>query len=244
MIYLTVPIIPQTHSENFNMKFRTIRARAAKRKGGESNLFNLLPKISSKKKLKGLGNDRYLAMMTKVVNQAGFSWKVIENKWPEFEEAFFSFDTDKLVLLSPEQWEGYLTDRRVVRNGQKINALQKNLFFVLEVIREYGSFGNFIANWPSSDQIGLMEYLKKHGGRLGGNSGMYFLRRMGKDSFILSRDVIAVLKSIGLEIADRPASKRDLRNIQDQFNAWHEESGLPLSHLSRIAACSVGENFL
>ena len=169
MICLTVPIIPLNHSEKFSMKFRTIRARAAKRKGGESNLLNLLPKVSSKKKLKGLGNDRYLAMMTKVVNQAGFSWKVIENKWPEFEEAFFSFDTDKLVLLSPEQWEGYLTDRRVVRNGQKISALQKNLFFVLEVIREYGSFGNFIANWPSSDQIGLMEYLKKHGGRLGGN---------------------------------------------------------------------------
>ena len=108
---------------------------------------NLLPKVSSKKKLQGLGNDRYLAMMTKVVNQAGFSWKVIENKWPEFE-AFFSL-IDKLVLLSPEQWEGYLTDRRVVRNGQKISALQKNLFFVLEAIREYGSFGNFTANWYS-----------------------------------------------------------------------------------------------
>ena len=91
--------------------------------------------------------------MTKVVNQAGFSWKVIENKWPEFEEAFFGFDPEKLALVSPEQWEGYLSDRRVVRNGQKINALQKNLFFVLEVIREYRSFGNFIANWPSSDPV-------------------------------------------------------------------------------------------
>ena len=244
MICLTVPIIPQLHSEKLSMKFSTLKARAVKRKGGESNLLNLLPRVSSKDKLKGLGNDRYLAMMTKVVNQAGFSWRVIDNKWPEFEEAFFGFDTDKLVLLSPEQWEGYLSDRRVVRNGQKITALQKNLFFVLEIIREYGSFGNFIANWPSSDQIGLMDYLKKHGGRLGGNSGMYFLRRMGKDCFILSRDVIVVLKSIGLEIADRPTSKRDFRRVQDQFNVWHEESGLPMSHLSRIAACSVGENFL
>ena len=244
MICLTGQTTPQIHSKNFWMRFKNIRARAAKRKGSDANLVKLLPKVSSQQKLKTLGNDRYLAMMTKVVNQAGFSWKVIENKWPEFEEAFFGFDPEKLALVSPEQWEGYLSDRRVVRNGQKINALQKNLFFVLEISREYGSFGSFVAGWPSSDQIGLMEYVKKHGGRLGGNSGMYFLRRMGKDCFILSRDVIVVLKSVGLEIAGRPSSKRDLRKIQDQFNAWHDESGLPLSHLSRIAACSVGENFL
>ena len=225
------------------MKFTSIKARAKKRKG-EARLAQLMPEISSQEHLKLLGDDRYLAMMTKVINQAGFSWRVIEKKWHEFEEAFFGFDTEKLVLVSPEQWESYLSDRRVVRNGQKINALQKNLFFVLEISREYGNFGNFIASWPSTDQIGLMEYLKKHGGRLGGNSGMYFLRRVGKDCFILSRDVIAVLKTAGLEIASRPTSKRDLRKIQDQFNVWHEETGLPMSHLSRTAACSVGENFL
>ena len=59
------------------MRFKNIRARAAKRKGSDANLVKLLPKVSSQEKLKTLGNDRYLAMMTKVVNQAGFSWKVI-----------------------------------------------------------------------------------------------------------------------------------------------------------------------
>lgn len=101
-----------------------------------------------------------------------------------------------------------------------------------------------MANWPVVNQIGLMEYLKKHGSRLGGNSGMYFLRRVGKDGFILSKDVVVTLKSTGLDIAERPTSQRDLKKVQDQFNEWHEETKLPFSHLSRIAACSVGENFL
>ena len=157
------------------MKFVQIRARAEKRKG-VVGLKKLLPKNLAPKKLEFLGDGRYLAMMTKVVNQAGFSWKVIENKWPEFEEAFFKFDPNKLGLLSPEQWEAYTADRRVVRNWQKIRALRENVFFIQETVREFGSFGKFMAKWPATNQIGLMDYLKSNGSRLGGNSGMYFLR--------------------------------------------------------------------
>ncbi|MEC7766189.1 MAG: DNA-3-methyladenine glycosylase I, partial [Pseudomonadota bacterium] len=58
------------------------------------------------------------------------------------------------------------------------------------------------------------------------------------------RDVVVTLKSVGLDIAEQPSSKRDLKKVQDQFNAWREETGLPYSHLSRIVACSVGENYL
>lgn len=224
--------------------FTKILERAEKRKGGSAALKKLLPKVSSRKKLVETGDDRFLAMMTKCINQAGFSWKIIENKWPQFEEAFFNFDLGKLGLLSSEQWEAYASDRRVVRNWQKIKALQENVFFVQEESRKNGSFGNFIAAWPASDQIGLMAYFKQHGSRLGGQSALWFLRNAGKDCFILSRDVIVVLNGVGLDIAEKPASQRDLKKVQAQFNAWHEETGLPYSHLSRIAACSVGENYL
>ena len=204
----------------------------------------LLPKVVSKKKLASLGDDCILSMMTKCINQAGFSWKVVENKWPEFEEAFFAFDLRKLGLLSPEQWEAYASDRRVVRNWQKIKALQENVFFVQEESRQHGGFGKFLADWAASDQIGLMAHLKKHGSRLGGQSALWFLRRIGKDCFMLSQDVVVTLKATGLDIAESPSSKRDLKKVQDQFNIWHDETGLPYSHLSRIAACSVGENYL
>ncbi|PCJ28730.1 MAG: 3-methyladenine DNA glycosylase [SAR86 cluster bacterium] len=225
-------------------KFNKIRERAEKRKGGATGLKKLLPKFATKKKLAAVGDDRYLAMMTKTINQAGFSWKVIENKWPEFEEAFFGFKLNKLSLLSPEQWEAYTSDRRVVRNWQKIKALQENVYFVMEESRKHGSFGKFLADWPASDQVGLMLYLKKNGSRLGGQSALWFMRRVEKDCFILSRDVVVALNGTGLDIAEKPSSQRDLKKIQEQFNSWHEKTGLPYSHLSRILACSVGENFL
>jgi len=225
-------------------KFDKILQQAEKRKGGAAALKKLLPKVASKKKLMVTGDDRFLAMMTKVINQAGFSWIVIENKWPQFEEAFFGFNPSKLGLLSPEQWEAYTSDRRVVRNWQKIKALQENVYFVQEESRKHGGFGKFLADWPADDQIGLMAYLKKHGSRLGGQSALWFLRTMGKDCFILSKDVVLTLKHAGLDISDNPTSQKDLRQVQQAFNTWHAETGLPYSHLSRIAACSIGENYL
>ena len=224
--------------------FEDIRLRAESRKGGARALKAMLPTVATKKQLIELGDDRYLAMMTKSINQAGFSWKVIENKWPSFEEAFLGFDPRKLSYLSPEQWEAFTSDKRVVRNWQKIKALQDNVFFVQDESRRSGGFGQFIADWPVEDQIGLMAYLKKHGSRLGGQSALWFLRRVGKDCFIPARDVAVLLRSIGLDIAENPASKRDLTKIQAQFKEWHAETGLPYSHLSRIAACSVGDNYL
>ena len=224
--------------------FDAILSRAEQRKGGAAGLKKLLPQVARHGELRKLGDDRYLAMMTKCINQAGFSWKVIEKKWPEFEEAFHGFDPRTLGFLSPEQWEAYASDRRVVRNWQKIKALQENVFFVQAIAREHGSFGAWLAAWPLEDQVGLMAYLKKHGSRLGGQTAVWFLRRVGKDCFICSRDVVTVLRSVGLDIAEQPTSKRDLLKVQEQFLLWRQETGLPLSHLSRIAACSVGESYL
>lgn len=224
-------------------KFAEIQKVAEFRKGGSQGLMDLLPKICSKKALAAKGDDRFLAMMAKAINQAGFSWKVIEKKWPQFEEAFFGFDIGKLVMLPPDKWEAYTQDARVVRNWQKIQAVRDNTYFIAEEANKHGSFATFIAEWPETDQIGLMAYLKKHGSRLGGQSALWFLRYVGKDCFIPTRDVVLALQHAGVDIPENPTAKRDLKKIQEAFNSWQEESGLPFTHISKIAAYSVGENY-
>ena len=87
-----------------------------------------------------------------------------------------------------------------------------------------------------------MAYLGKHGSRLGGATGRYFLRWLGWDTFMIGGDMAAALRDAGLDIAETPNSKRDLARIQMQLNAWREETGLPYAHLSRILALSIGEN--
>jgi 3-methyladenine DNA glycosylase Tag len=223
--------------------FKTIRARAARRKGGEAALTALLPKVASPKALATLGDDRMLAEMTKRVFSAGFVWSVIEAKWPGFEAAFLGFAPKRLLGKPDEFWERLAGDKRIVRNPQKIMAVRANARFVADVAEEHGSFGRFLALWPADDQVGLTDLLARRGARLGGHTGQYFLRFIGKDCFVISTDVVACLRDAGLDISDRPSSKTDLRKIQDQFNAWARETRLPYTHLSRICALSIGENY-
>ena len=223
--------------------FKTIRQRAAKRKGGDAALVALLPKVPSQKALARLADDRVLAEMTKRIFSAGFVWSVIEKKWPGFEAAFLGFEPARLLLQPDEFWEGLAGDKRIVRHPQKIMAVRDNARFLADIAREHGSFGKFLAQWPVSDQVGLLDVLGKRGARLGGRSGQYFLRFIGKDCFVTSADAVACLRDAGLEISENPTSKKDLEKIQDQFNAWAEETGLPLTHLSRICAMSIGENY-
>lgn len=222
--------------------FKTIRARAEKRKGGAEALARLLPPRPDPEALRKLSDDRALAEMTRRVFSAGFAWSVIESKWPGFEQAFLGFEPARLAFEPDEFWEKLTQDARIVRNGAKIGSVRANARFVVDVAREHGSFGAFLAGWPPSDEAGLLELLAKRGSRLGGNTGQMLLRFLGYDAFVTSRDVAACLRDAGLDIAEAPTSKRDLLRIQEQFNAWAKETGLPYTHLSRICALSIGEN--
>jgi 3-methyladenine DNA glycosylase Tag len=225
-------------------RFKQTYLRAAARKGGEKQLLRLLSLPLSSPEIKAQSEDRFLATMTKCINQAGFSWKVIAQKWPEFEEAFFGFKLDTLILLSDEQWEGYTKDRRVVRSWQKIKALKENVAWLYEERMDRNGIASLIADWPDEDYVGLLAYIKKQGSRLGGNSGQRFLRYMGKDSFVLSRDVVTALIGMGLDIKPEPSSQREMKLIQGAFNAWREETGLSLVQLSQVSCFSVGENYV
>jgi 3-methyladenine DNA glycosylase Tag len=225
-----------------NLSFRTIRARAEKRKGGPKALEKLLPPKPELKALARLPDDRILAEMTRRVFSAGFAWSVIETKWPGFEKAFLGFRPAKLVFQPDDFWDGLLSDTAIVRNGAKIASVRENAVFVQEISKEHGSFGRFLAEWPSSDEVGLLHLLAKRGSRLGGNTGQMFLRFVGWDGFVTSQDVVACLRKSGLAVAEEVKSKGDLARVQAQFNAWASETGLPYVHLSRICALSIGEN--
>src|SRR6201991_1495822 len=222
--------------------FKTILARAEKRKGGTAALKKLLPGRPDAKTLEKLGDDRILAEMTQRVFSAVFAWSVIEQKWPGFEKAFLGFKPAKLTFQPDDYWHDLLSDTGIVRNGAKINSVRDNAAFVQEIAKEHGSFGKFLAKWPSADEIGLLDLLSKRGSRLGGNTGQMFLRFVGWDGFVTSQDVVACLRDAGLDIGTEVKSKGDLAKVQAQFNAWAEETGLPYVHLSRICGMSVGEN--
>ena len=221
-------------------KFETIYQRAAKRKGGADALEALLPKPKTPAQLERVPDDRYLAEMTKCVFRSGFVWQVIEHKWPGFEAAFDGFDVTGCAMLSDEDLERLAVDSRIVRNVAKIASVRANAQFVRELKDSHGGCGAYLAAWPVDDVIGLWGELKRRGNRLGGATGAFFLRFVGKDTFMLSADVVKALEQ--QRIVDKPpTSRKALAAVQDAFNRWRAESGRSLAEISRTLACSVGE---
>ena len=222
-------------------KFAAIYARAAKRKGGENALEALLGDPLSATEVSAIGDDRFLAEFTKKVFQSGFVWRVVRNKWPEFEELFFGFDIDKVLLMPDEMLERKASDPRIIRNYNKVKTIRDNALMIDDVRRHHGSFATFIAEWPNDDIPGLWAYLKKHGARLGGNTGPYALRFLGKDTYLLSKDVEDYFSQHKL-IEGAARSKRSLTTINQTFLEWQKQSDWSLQRLSQLLAFSCGDN--
>ncbi|MFP6816699.1 MAG: DNA-3-methyladenine glycosylase I [Pseudomonadales bacterium] len=218
--------------------FESIFQHAAERKGGTVELEALLPSASTSRQLKALTDDRYLAEMTKCVFRSGFVWKIIENKWPGFEAAFHHFDVSVCAMLSEEEQEQLAQDASIVRHARKIQSVPKNAAFILDVRTSHGSFGSYLAGWPDDEIVGLWDDMKKRGNRLGGQTGRYFLRFVGKDTPMFSADVVKALVAQGV-VEKEPTSKKALLHVQEALNQWREESGRELCQISRVLACSV-----
>ena len=221
------------------ISFDSLLNVAAQKKGGLKKLKASFPEVKNADQLRQISDDRYLSEMSRCVFRAGFSWKVIDKKWPEFEIVFAGFNPFAIAHYSDDKLAELLLDKRIVRHAAKIKSVRDNAVFICDVQQSKGSYSAFIGDWPGDDITGLWLELKKRGSRLGGSSGPMSLRLMGKDTFILSGDVQAALLNHKLVDSVNPNTKRDLANVQAVFNRFREESGYPLAHISRILALTV-----
>ena len=221
-------------------RFAAIFDLAAARKGGPKALEQILAQTPPRPpaEIAAMRDDRILAEMTRRIFYAGFSSKVIDDKWPAFEKGFRNFAPKACAFMSEAHFDALMADRGIVRNGAKIKAVQVNAQFLLDLAAEHGSAARFFAAWPDSDYAALLEILKTRASHLGGDAAGRFLRAIGKPAFIASPDMVAALIREGV-VRRRPGGKRDLAAVQAAFNRWSAESGRDLTAISRVLAMSI-----
>jgi 3-methyladenine DNA glycosylase Tag len=211
---------------------------AARARHGAAALDARLPQPHTPAELRAVGDDRYLSQMELRVFRAGLKHSLVDSKWPAFEEVFHGFEPRRVRAMSDEALETLLADKRLIRHWGKLKSVRDNAAAMLQVAAEHGSFAAWLADWPTSDIVGLWDELAKRFSQMGGNSGPSFLRMVGKDTFVLTHSVTAALKHWGAAEAP-PKNKKDRAQVQAHFNEWAAETGRPLSHLSLILAASV-----
>ena len=220
--------------------FAEIYDRAAERKGGVDTLEDMISgsTILSPQELAAIPDDRWLSQASKMVFSAGFNWSVVDKKWPSHEEAFDGFIPGVVANYPDERLHDLASDASIIRHGAKIKSVRDNALWFQDVAAQYGSFASMVANWPTTDFIGLTEKMKKEGTRLGGTTGQYFLRFMGVPSFMSTKSIEAALTRDGV-IDKALSTKGSQKAAQAAFNAWVEESGRTLTEVSRVVALST-----
>jgi DNA-3-methyladenine glycosylase I len=86
--------------------------------------------------------------------QAGLSWITILRKRENYRRAFANFDVHKVAKFTDADIERLIQDAGIVRNRLKIRAAITNAQNFLEIVREFGSFANYLCRFfPSGKPV-------------------------------------------------------------------------------------------
>jgi 3-methyladenine DNA glycosylase Tag len=99
-------------------------------------------------------DNGYFEEVTRAVFQAGFSWRVVGDKWPAFLKAFDDFDIPTVAGYSEPDMERLVVDAGIVRNRRKIEATIHNARTMWALIQEHGSFHAYLRSLDTLDYTG------------------------------------------------------------------------------------------
>ena len=85
--------------------------------------------------------------------QAGLSWECILNKRESFKIAYDNFDIDKVCYYDNEKIEKLLNNKNIIRNKLKINASINNSKIFKEIVKEYGTFYDYLKSFTHNTVI-------------------------------------------------------------------------------------------
>ncbi len=90
-------------------------------------------------------NDKMLfELLTLEGAQAGLSWRTVLYKRQNYRKAFADFDFYKVQNYTEQDVASLMENTGIIRNKLKILSTIQNAKMIIEVIREFGSFDNYI----------------------------------------------------------------------------------------------------
>ncbi|WP_449539208.1 DNA-3-methyladenine glycosylase I [Ferdinandcohnia sp. Marseille-Q9671] len=85
--------------------------------------------------------------------QAGLSWYTILKKRENYRKAFDNFEPEKIITYDEKKIEELLTNKGIVRNKLKVNAVVTNAKAYFKIVEEFGSFQTYIWSFVDGKPI-------------------------------------------------------------------------------------------
>jgi DNA-3-methyladenine glycosylase I len=90
------------------------------------------------------GDNELFERMALEMFQAGLSWRLILRKRKALKKAFAEFSIDRVASFTKRDIERLLKDEAIIRNRLKIECTIENARRLKKIIKEHGSFANYI----------------------------------------------------------------------------------------------------
>lgn len=124
--------------------------------------------------------------------QAGLSWRIILGKRDAFRKAYDDFDINKVACFDDKKIDELMQNKDIIRSRNKIKASITNSQILLDIIKTYGSFNNYVWSFTNNQVIyevgkttnaisdAMSKDLKKRGVKYAGSVTIYsFLQAVG-----------------------------------------------------------------
>ncbi|MCB2182393.1 MAG: DNA-3-methyladenine glycosylase I [Desulfobulbaceae bacterium] len=86
-------------------------------------------------------------------SQAGLSWITILKRRRTYRKAYDDFDPEKMAQWTDKKIQKLLQDPGIIRNRLKVAAARQNAQAYLQVMKDHGSFKNFIWSFVGDEPI-------------------------------------------------------------------------------------------
>ena len=119
--------------------------------------------------------------------QAGLSWRIILGKRDAFRKAYDDFDINKVACFDEKKIDELMQNKDIIRSRNKIKASITNSQILLDIIKTYGSFNNYVWSFTNNQVIyevgkttnaisdAMSKDLKKRGVKYAGSVTIYSL---------------------------------------------------------------------
>ena len=124
----------------------------------------------------------YFEILSKAVFNAGFSWKVVRNKWKGMKEVFEDFDPKILSKWTVDEISDALESPKIIRNSKKVQAIVSNSKTFLELVDKFESFDNYLESFRDKSCEERQKILSKQFKWLGPTGSHFFLWSIGEDA--------------------------------------------------------------
>ena len=127
-------------------------------------------------------DNAYFENLARCIFQAGLSWQLMSQKWPNFRRAFGDFDVRKVAAYGAEDIGRLSEDAGIIRNRNKIVASIHNAREFERVAAGHGSFQRWLDSLDKTDNYATaVKQIISRFKHVGETTASIFLYTVGED---------------------------------------------------------------